>query len=217
MDHPGICLHIGCGLDIHPDWDNIDASPALRLARIPLVGRPLLALLRKPQWPAAARWGDLVQGLDVAPNSCQLIFASHILEHLALEDFHVALQHIHSYLQPGGVFRTIMPDLEQYITMYLQRRADPEEVIYAAYHFNGATILGNLGSRNGLKARLAEAFANHRHQWLWDEPSLMEALTQHGFKNLRRCQFGEWSDPRFAQIENELKHNTAICVEATKL
>jgi hypothetical protein len=51
---------------------------------------------------------------------------------------------------------------------------------------------------------------------MWDEPSLTNAFSQHGFKNIRRCSYGDWSDPRFGAIEKESSYLNAIGIEGTK-
>ncbi|MBD1933183.1 MULTISPECIES: hypothetical protein [Cyanophyceae] len=75
--------------------------------------------------------------------------------------------------------------------------------------------LGNTGSRITIKERLKELFSNSRHQWMWDEPSLTEASIKHGFKNIRRCEYGNWSNP-IGTVESKDRHGDAICIEVTK-
>ncbi|MBD1907710.1 hypothetical protein NDI37_15700 [Funiculus sociatus GB2-A5] len=75
--------------------------------------------------------------------------------------------------------------------------------------------LGNTGSRITIKERLKELFSNSRHQWMWDEPSLTEASIKHGFKNIRRCEYGDWSNP-IGTVGRKDRHGDAICIEVTK-
>lgn len=113
-----ICLNIGCG-DICPDdWHNIDASLSLRISKIPLIGRSVLSLTGAPNWSHSVKYGDIVKGLPNKHDFCQLIFACHVLEHLSIHDFQHAMKNIYSCLKPGGIFRIIVPDLEQYISIY---------------------------------------------------------------------------------------------------
>jgi hypothetical protein len=51
---------------------------------------------------------------------------------------------------------------------------------------------------------------------MWDEPSLKDAFAQHGFKNIRRCYYGDWSDARFGTVEKENNYMNAIGIEGTK-
>lgn len=217
MNIQGKCLHIGCGLKVVEGWENIDSSPSLRISQIPIIGKPFLALLnRNINWHSTVKYGDVIRGIRIEENSCEIIYAAHVMEHLSLADFHVTVDNIYSYLTLGGIYRLIVPDLEAYISAYTANRLNKDSSPEAAYKFMTKTWLGHSGSRKTLYNRFEEAFANSRHQWMWDEPSLFNALSQHGFKRIKRCSYGEWSDPRFQLVESEDKHFNAICIEAVK-
>jgi hypothetical protein len=51
---------------------------------------------------------------------------------------------------------------------------------------------------------------------MWDEPSLLAAFSQHGFQNIRRCYYGDWSDSRFAAVEKEHNYINAVGIEGMK-
>ncbi len=212
----GICLHIGCGLNVVEGWENIDASPSLKIAKIPLIGRNILSINRGPQWSKNVNYGDIVRGLKHKDNTCQLIFAAHVLEHLSLTDFQTALTNIYEYLKPEGIFRFIVPDLKQYIDSYIQEYNNSSLSPMAAQQFMEESLVGCGASRKNIYLRLREALSNSRHQWMWDEPSLLHALSQKGFKQVRRCEYGDWLDTRFSGIEKEENYLNAIGIEAIK-
>ena len=126
------------------------------------------------------------------------------------------MKNIYFYLQPGGILRIIVPDLEAYIKVYIEKRQEESTLAKAAPDFMVGSGLGYAKTRSTFTDRFSEIFANSRHQWMWDEPSLSEALIKHGFKNIRRCQYGEWEDSRFKAIENKKRHWKSLCLEATK-
>ena len=111
-------VQFGCGACAPATWTNFDASPTLRLQRIPLLG----AVLTRggPRFPRGARYGDIVRGLPVEPGSCRAVYCSHVLEHLSLEDFRTALRNTFSCLRPGGIFRLVVPDFERLAREYLR-------------------------------------------------------------------------------------------------
>ncbi|MHC5822457.1 MAG: hypothetical protein ACYT04_43135, partial [Nostoc sp.] len=78
------------------------------------------------------------------------------------------------------------------------------------------SLIGYQVSRKTIFHRLREPLSNSRHLWMWDKPSLIQALHQHGFKSVRQCHYGDWSDPRFAIVESELCYPRAIGIEAIK-
>jgi SAM-dependent methyltransferase len=184
---------------------------------LPLVGELLARLLSLRVWPKTVVAGDIVKGLDVPANSCDLVFASHVLEHLPKEDCYRALKNIYRWLRPGGYFRCIVPDLEIYARRYLERLESRDCTDTAASHsFMADANVGLQSSRNGVGVRLQEAFSNARHQWMWDTRSLAFALREVGFCGVTARHYGEWADMRFAEVEERARHQDSICLEAQK-
>jgi len=147
-------------------------------------------------------WGD------------ELIFASHVLEHLPLADARVMLQRVCRALVPGGLFRVIVPDLDAIIAAYLKDAGNGAE---AAHGFVRGLGIGAERSRVGLRARLREALSNARHQWMWTEASLRTELTVAGFTDItRRHGAKDLGDLRFAAVEQEKRHMRAVCLEASR-
>jgi len=118
-----VALHVqyGCGLSCPAGWLNFDASPTLRLQRLPAIGRLFGDAVR---FPDGVRYGDIVKGLPLADGSVDGIYASHVLEHLALADCAIALRNTFRLLKPGGLFRLVVPDLECRARQYLSRLED---------------------------------------------------------------------------------------------
>jgi hypothetical protein len=215
---PGRCLNIGCGLSVGRHWVNLDSSYSLWLSRLPLVGSLLPRFLALSVWPKAAVHGDVVKGLDHFSNCCDLVFASHVLEHLAKDDCYRALRNIYRCLRPGGYFRCIVPNLEIYARRYIERveSSDRRASATANHMFMADANVGLQSSRNGIGARLREAFSNTRHQWMWDTHSLSSTLQDIGFRDISARGYGEWADPRFAEVEEEARHEDSVCFEAQK-
>jgi len=91
-------VQYGCGFSVAEGWRNFDASPTLRLERLPVVGRFVVGNMAR--FPDIVEYGDICKGLPVAANSCEAIYCSHVLEHLSLEDFRLALQNTYEHLKP---------------------------------------------------------------------------------------------------------------------
>lgn len=213
----GICLNVGCGLDAPQGWINIDISPSLRISKIPLLGNLFARLLKFPKWPPSVRYGDLMTEIQgIKPDGCDLIFASHVLEHLALPDFHTALNHVYSYLKPGGIFRLIVPDLQKLASAYLRDAQDETNKARAATSFMTNSGLGQNEKRNTLYHRIRQAFGNSNHQWMWDFESLSFVLKEHGFVQIHNCGYGDWGDNRFKAVEKKERHINSTCLEAIK-
>jgi SAM-dependent methyltransferase len=203
-------LHYGCGLTYAADWFNCDSSPALRLQRLPLAGLIFRHYLA-PRFPSEIAYGDIVNGLSLAPDSCDAIYCSHVLEHLSLEDLRRALRNTHLYLKPGGIFRLVLPDFDQQIAAY-QENSDPK----ALSDFMTYSGLGRATRPKGIGARLREYFGNSHHLWAWNYPSLARELEGVGFRGMRRCEFGDALNPAFKSVENPERFQWALAIECTK-
>ena len=129
-------VQFGCGLCAPESWLNFDASPTLWLQKLPLVGN-LVPAGPFGRFPLNVLYGDIVNGLPIAPDSVALLYCSHVLEHLTLEELRLGLTNCYRYLQPGGIFRMVLPDLEVLISQYLQ-----SDLPEAAHEFMQISYLG---------------------------------------------------------------------------
>ncbi len=91
-------LNVGCGRHFHPAWRNIDM------------------VSYDPQVEAH----DLRLGLPADDNQYDLVYHSHVLEHLTPSDGQRLIRECARVLKPGGILRIVVPDLEQITRVYLQ-------------------------------------------------------------------------------------------------
>lgn len=202
-------VQYGCHWCAPVTWLNFDCSPTLRYERLPLIGR--LYSKNGARFPRNVHYGDIVRGLPVPRVSCKGIYCSHVLEHLALEDFHAALDNTLQYLRPGGVFRFVVPDLERLARDYL---ADTDHA--AALRFMRASCLGKESRARDFRGFLLQWLGNSSHLWMWDEKAMAEQLRLHGFKDIRRTAFGDAEDRRFDDVENEERFRGALAMECRR-
>ncbi len=92
-------LNIGCGAHYHPAWTNIDVAPATR---------------------EVLPW-DVKKGLPFKDDSFDVVYHSHVLEHLSPQDATLFLKETARILKPAGVTRVVVPDLEQIVRLYLEK------------------------------------------------------------------------------------------------
>jgi hypothetical protein len=195
----------GCGLSAPPSWRNFDCSPSLRLQRVPLVGR-LFRRAPYPAWPAHVEYGDIVVGLPLSARSVEGMYCSHVLEHLALEDFRVALRRVRVYLRDGGAFRLVVPDLERIAAEYLRDRRGAHWFLHEAH-------LGQPTRARGPAQFVRAWLGNSAHLWMWDYGQLAEELEHAGFTEIRRAEFGDSADPRFAEVEEKSRWIGCLGIE----
>lgn len=204
-------VQFGCGMCAPNTWLNFDAGPAFLLEkRLPFLKK---SLVRRgfPDYPRNIHYGDVIKGLPVEENSAQRMYCSHVLEHLALEDTRRTLRNVYRYLQPGGVFRFVLPDLEFYAQQYLQSEAPN-----AAQIFMKETLLGEQQGQRGLGSLPRAIFGRSQHLWMWDYKSFVPELTAAGFTEVRRAKFGDSGDPVFADVEDAGRWVNCLGIECRK-
>jgi SAM-dependent methyltransferase len=207
-------VQYGCGLSAPKEWLNFDASPTLRIQKMPLVGMLLKSKLNVI-FPDNVRYGDIVKGLPMAKDSCDGVFCSHTLEHLALQDFRTALQNTYKILKPGGIFRCIVPDLEFAARTYiagLDNNDDSAAPRFIGHH----TLLGIANRPKGMKGLVVSFFGNSHHLWMWDYLSLAAELTKAGFTGIRACRYHDSEDPLFNLVESADRFENAVAIECRR-
>jgi len=128
-----------------------------------------------------------------------------------LEDFDVALANTFKYLKPAGVFRFVVPDLEELARVYL---ADGSA--QAAAKFMESSCLGKKKRVLGMRGLVMQWLGNSAHLWMWDEKSMGEKLRNHGFKDIRRAVFGDAEDNKFHEVEDVERFNGCLAMQCRK-
>lgn len=202
-------IQYGSGMYGHAGWRNFDASPTLRYERLPVVGR--LYTKNATRFASNVEYGDIVRGLPLPQGSCLGIYASHVLEHLALSDVRRALRHTRELLAPQGRFRMVVPDL-----MHLARRYLDQPGPDAASRFMRESGLGLEQRPRTLAGLIKHWLGNSQHLWMWDEEGLTKELSDAGFTHVRRAQRGDSEDPHFSDIEDPERWHNCLGLEAMR-
>jgi SAM-dependent methyltransferase len=122
-------LNIGCGRCYHSGWVNLD--------------------LNHPD-PSVIQH-DIIQGVPFGENGFDVVYHSHVLEHLAPEEGAVLIRECYRVLRPGGILRIVVPDLEQIARLYLQQhelacQGDPRAI--ANYDWMKLELIDQMVRRN---------------------------------------------------------------------
>ena len=205
----GSNVQYGCGWCAPEGWRNFDGSPTLRLERIPVIGK--MYTKNAERFPENSEYGDIVKGLPVGENSCDVVYCSHVLEHLALEDFRLALRNTHKMLKDGGTFRFVLPDLFQSASKYVQ-----DDSPGASLRFLRDTCLGDERRPRSLKAFLVYWLGSSRHLWMWDYKSIAPELAAAGFSNIRPAAFGDSELAVFQAVEDKSRWEGCLGVDCQK-
>jgi predicted SAM-dependent methyltransferase len=178
----GMRINIGCGQTPTQGWKNFDNSLSLRLSKIPLLSDLLqnLGFLEGSQqrFIRFARendieYGDATKGLSIQDESVDVLYSSHMLEHLDQNEAEKFLREAFRVLRPGGIIRIAVPDIKKQIAHY-NECGDANAFIEATHLC--------VSRPRSLAQRLRLLLVGTRHhQWMYDGNSLSALLQKHGF------------------------------------
>ena len=172
-----VYVNYGCGFSPGDGWLNYDSSPTLRFERIPWLGK--LYTKNERRFPANVMYGDIVKGPLCRPGEADGVFASHVLEHLYHADVSLALKHTWIMLKPSGIFRLIVPDLEFRARQYVDEISQNDSE--ASLKFMDSCSLGCRDRTKSLLGKMSQLLGGSTHLWMWDAPSMINALKSAGF------------------------------------
>lgn len=161
VEGANLLLHLGCGPRIQAGWINVDLLPG-----------------------AGAYFADLRDPLELRDGSVLHIHCEHVLEHLERDEAQRFLGECRRILAADGSFRLIVPDAGKYLRAYVAN----DEGFFSQ--------LRNLGNTS-VPLQYPMAIINQMfrmgggHKYAWDLPELSAALTEAGFANVQRSQFGD--------------------------
>jgi SAM-dependent methyltransferase len=203
-------VQYGCGLSAPKEWVNYDSSPSLRLQRIPLLGQ-FIPSGAYGRFPSNVIYGDIVRGLPIEESTVDYLYCSHVLEHLSLSEFRVALRNSYRILKHGGVFRFVLPDLERLCRDYMESTSAD-----SAIQFMMTTSLGVESRSKSVMQILRSTMGNSKHLWMWDFKSIQSELFDTGFREIRRAQFEDSSVGAFKDIEEVSRWLNQLGVECIR-
>ncbi len=200
-------LNLGSSTRVAAGWTNVDQSWLLRLAWWPRLARLLnrAGLVSDDRFERLRRldrdvicW-NLRHGIPYPDRAFDVVYHSHVLEHIEREAAQGFLSECHRVLTPGGTLRVVVPDLERLSRRYLSiLDGVPSGTTEVEYDSAVDDILDQLvrripKARSGRSpgVRLLEAIfigdtaqSGERHQWIYDRFSLPRLLSGVGFAEI---------------------------------
>jgi len=241
-----VVLNLGCGsrTSTRPEVVNIDWSITLRVHRNPLLRcvAPLFIrgerLRRFQSLPNNVRVHNLARGIPFSDNSVDVVYHSHVLEHLDRDVADRFAMEVRRVLKPSGLHRVVVPDFEVLCRTYLAHvQACERNPIESEEHEKFiAAILEQSVRREAWgtsqQARMRRLVENlilgdarsrgETHQWMYDRFTISHFLERNGFRIIEfqtyaTSSFPNWHEYRLDEDEagNEYKVGS-LYVEARK-
>lgn len=201
-------LNLGCGTQTPAGWINVDYAMGARFARLPLF-RKLNKRMKwfNLDWDATICLHDLTKPFPWADSSADIIYSSHLLEHLTKEEGRSFLAECHRVLRRNGIIRLVVPDLRHLVKEYCDGQLKADDFVERL-----GVLYANRSNR--LKGRLAVLY-QFPHQCMYDAAGLQEVLEMFGFHVATKSAFE--SDIRdIREVELESRTHDAVIVEGRK-
>jgi predicted SAM-dependent methyltransferase len=215
-----IKLNVGCGGTQPLGWVNTDSSLNI-VFQANAVTRWLWRKVhksveyRKPN----ARFLSLASKWPFDNRSVDIVYGSHVFEHLSVTTADHFLSEAMRVLKPGGVIRLVVPDLETLSRRYLEAVQQGDE--QAAIRFLSIVNmhLDNAYQNEPRLKKIVSWFQGwpHQHKFMYDRHSLRKVLRDGGFVSAAEMQYGASAYIKeILEVEYTSEGVPAIYVEALK-
>jgi predicted SAM-dependent methyltransferase len=182
-------LNLGCGSRYISNWINIDFGSD---------SDKVIAY-------------DLTKGIPLEDKSCAVVYHSHVLEHFSRKEAEFFLNECFRVLEPLGIIRIAVPDLEQLAHQYANSLqavlADPSLLNHANYEWSVIELLDQMArevsggemlkywkkpvivNESVVTARLGDEFLRFRKTYIADDPQAIRRQTL--YERLKRFFFSK--------------------------
>ena len=210
-----IRVNIGCGQTPTNGWRNFNNSLSLQLAKIPFLPELLIkaGLLEVSQYnfikyarSNRIEYADATKKLPLSSGSVDVLYSSHMLEHLDQTEVNVFFREARRVLRPYGIIRLSVPDFNKQVQKYIES-GDADSFVTGLQ-------LCRERSRT-ITQRLRILLAGTRHnQWMYDGASLCRQLFTHGFVKPTVMQPGETNIKNPEPLDLQERLSESVYVEA---
>ena len=224
-------LNLGCGAktSTFPEVINIDWSIELRLRQnkiFKVISPMVLSPIRLERYTSISdniMVHNLEKGIPFPDHSVDVVYHSHLLEHL---DFTVAesfLSETFRVLKPEGILRVVVPDFRKLCAEYIEHCAICEHSPGAIgahnqyfYPLLEQSVRRECSGTSGQKVLVRKLenllFGDARkrgetHQWMYDEFNLSDLLRNCGFKDVKKYTFDTSSILSWKQYRLDIAKN----------
>ena len=152
---------------------------------------------------------DLRNGIPAEDDSLDLVYHSHMLEHLSYLDGISFIKECYRVLAPGGRMRVLVPDLEIWINAYTNKNEfffeEYRKVLDPNIYVTPAAIFMGM-------------LHNHGHECGYDFASLKWLVEHAGFVNVKRTLYADSTIEDILTIEPQmpLRVMESLCIECEK-
>lgn len=209
-------LNVGCGPTPTEGWINYDNSWSVRLARRPrlvkvLAKAGLVSEAQRHLCEVAHREGirfGTAEAIGHGDGTVDVLYSSHMLEHLDRATGQHFLAEAHRVLRPGGVVRIAVPDLRILVDRY-NADGDADRLVEAS-------LLASEQPKSVVAKLRYLILGSRHHAWMYDARSLIAALERAGFESAQTLDAGTTTIADPGVLDLFERADESVYVEARK-
>ena len=185
-------VNLGSGPKEMQGWINYDNSFSLYLSRLPRIIYKFiynLKIINKKRYNLILSyknqkiiWANIVKAIPEKDNSIDVVYLSHVLEHLDTTEIPLLFKEVLRIMKPNGILRISVPDIRILVNDYL-KTGDADEFIER-------TMLSNNRPKKMIEKIQLLLVGTRNHQWMYDEKSLSNLLIKNNFRNIKTLKPG---------------------------
>lgn len=152
---------------------------------------------------------DLTQGIPAEDNSLELVYHSHMLEHLSYTEGIEFMRECYRVLKPGAKMRILVPDLGLWIKAYTENNSFFFEEYRKTLDLNIYTTKASI---------FMGMLHNHGHKCGYDYESLKWLAEYSGFINIKKTLYADSDIEDINELEPmlPLKIMESLCIDCYK-
>jgi predicted SAM-dependent methyltransferase len=196
-------------------WKNYDNSLSIKLARLPLLFWVFkkIGILTKEQeelttfaMKSDIKYADATKHIPESNHSVDVLYSSHMFEHLDRDEACIFLKEASRILRHGGIIRLSVPDLDLYVTKYVTDKD--------VNKFMESIFLAKRRPKTFLEKIKYVIVGDRCHQWMYSGKSLCDFLSANGFDNPQIMKNGETNILNVERLDLFERNAESVYVEA---
>ena len=137
---------------------------------------------------------DLRKGIPLPNNCVEMIYSSHLLEHIPFQGLLKLLGECHRVIKPGGHISVCVPNAGNYIRAYMRKENfRTGQPMYEPGVVDTGSYMDQLNY---------VAYLGDEHKYMFDEENLINLLTKCGFKDAVLREFDPEIDLEYRAFES---------------
>jgi predicted SAM-dependent methyltransferase len=215
-------LNLGCGSVRPIGWINTDSSLNANIQKIPIIGKKIAKMFNPVEYvDTNVVYMNLNKKWNYKDNSVDVVYASHLFEHLTLVSSDLFLAESYRCLKPNGVIRLVVPDLYQIAKKYIDQYESSETLSDTTKYIMWAINMhreGQYGKIGFFKKIILESQGYpHQHKFMYDKNTLQLKLQEHRFVDVVSFTYGVSKYiPEIKEVEGTRESYLSVYLEARK-